>query len=476
MEVNYSTKQILLEFIFLRFKIEKVKRFVFIYFFFFVFNALSQELETGISYYNRGEYDKCIEKMKEVLDERDDATAYRYLALCSIKAKRCDVGIPYIERWKVQKKPEAFYYAGLCRVEMGENEKAISEFKKALDAPYPVNEYALLFLGELYLKIGDEKSGKKYLKMAEKGENTEVRKRAAELLKKERVFAYKVSFTSGYSYDSNAGLLPDDSTLRALFKELFEKKSDNRWFGNFMGRVGIKPFNNFYSTISYDFYQNLNHRFHHINFQTHRAEVEGGYRIKKNFNFFISGGYSKAYISTDLNPFSEGGYGKTGFLYRMDSSEFGGSISLSKLAYYERLSGEQDRDGWFERMELYSRQLFFSKFSLYGGYAIENSNTYGRDWDYTSHTIMIRGSIIPFKKFTIGIEPSYTYRDFRHRDSIFGKRRVDNEVGIEALIGYEIFKWFNIFATYGFYLENSNIEMYDYKRNIVGAGIGLRVE
>jgi tetratricopeptide (TPR) repeat protein len=467
----------LLEFIFLWVKIENMKKFIFTsLFFFFVSSAFSQELEIGISYYNRGEYDKCFEKMKEVLDKREDSTAYRYLALCAVKGKRCDTAIPYIEKWKAQKKPEAFYYSGICSVEMGENEKAISDFKRALNAPYPVNEYAVLFLGELYLKTGDKMAGRKYLKMAQKAENADVRERAIALLKKEKVFSYKVDFTSGYNYDSNAGLLPDDPVLRALFKELFVKKSDNRWFGNFKGEIVLNPFSRFYSAMSYNFYQNLNHRFHHINFQTHRAEIEGRYEIKKHLIWFISGGYSKAYISTDLNSFSEGGYGKTGLLYRFDSSELGGFISLSKTAYYERLSEEQDRDGWFERMELYSRQRILSGFSLYEGYSIENSNTCGRDWDYISHTISIKGILAPFEKFTVSLEPFYTYRDFRYKDSIFGKERVDNEIGIEAFVGYSILRWLNVFASYGFYLENSNIKMYDYKRQIVGAGISLRVE
>ncbi len=441
----------------------------------FPLNVMSQELEIGISYYNKGDYDRCIKKMKEVLKEKEDSTAFRYLALCSIKAKMCGSAIPYIEKWKKLKKEEASYYGGVCWMDMGDDKKAISEFKEALNAPYPLKDYAMLFLGGLYLKIGDEKLGRYYLKIAEKGKSREVRERAGFLLKKKRGFTYKIDFASGWNYDSNAGLLPDDPNLRALFTRYFERKFDNRWFGNFKGSISLKPFNGFYSTLSYDFYQNLNQRLHHINFQTHRAQIEAGY-LKKNLKPFISGGYSGAFISTDLNSFSEGGYGKTGLSYRIDSLEFGGSIYISKTAYYERLPQEQKRSGWFEGMEFYSQQTLSSRFNLYEGYSIENSNTRGSDWDYISHRLSLKGMLEPFKNFAVHIEPSYTYRDFRHKDSIFGKRRIDNEIGIEVLLGYEILKWLNLFASYAFYLDNSNMEMYNYKRSAVGAGIGVRVE
>lgn len=451
------------------------KIFVIVGTLFFSISALSQELEVGISYYKRGEYDKCVDKMVEVLKQREDITAYRYLALCLIKAKRCDEAGPFVERWKKIEMAEASYYAGVCRMEKGDYKGAISEFKDALNAPYPINEYARLFLGELFFKIGDEKSGRNYLKMAESGKNPDVRKRARVLLKEKGFFRYRVDLATGYNYDSNTGLLPDDPSLRALFTRYFERKFDNRWFGSFRGDISLRPFRRFYSIISYDFYQNLHQRLHNINFQIHRAGLEGRIEITEKLMASIYVGYSRAFISTDLNSFSEGGMGKIGLSYKVDSLEFGGDISISKTAYYEKLPKEQDRDGWFQRMELYSRKTF-PKLNLYAGYLIENSNTYGRDWDYTSHTLTLKGFLNPIKNLSFLLSPFYTYREFRHKDSIFVKRRVDNEVGVEAVIGYEIFEYLNLFLSYGFYLENSNIEMYDYKRSIVGAGIGVRVE
>lgn len=445
---------------------------------FSLFFITQEKLAIMISQFNKGEYRKCIESGENILSEEVNRDALKYIILSYIRLNQCIKAQKYIRMWKNSYPYDElpFYYAGLCDFKMGRHESAAKNFSHSITAPFPYNEYSLLMKAITYVKMEKYEKALEVLSKLRNAKHDRVREKAVRLEHdvRGRELYYDLLLEMSFQHDSNAGLIPDNETLRTLFIEYYGRGEDVVGSIYLRGRICRRMKTDVYAGGEYKFYQNLHSGLHNLNFQVHR--IEGRVLTRKIKKINGGGGlfYSRAFISTSLAPFSEG-IGGAGFVdFRVIGVMIRGDVKIYREAFFEGFTGNQDRDGWFFETAL-SGNKAFKRIFVDGKMLFRFNEADGDDWDSTSMSMKIGFNFNPINWLSFISRISYTYRTFFNVDSIFGIKRKDHEIEWIGSVVYSPFKWFELIGSYSFVREYSKIEIYSYTRHIVGAGLRLRV-
>lgn len=230
----------------------------------------------------------------------------------------------------------------------------------------------------------------------------------------------------------------------------------------------------------YSLYLNRHRRIETHDIMSHTFTIVPGYNFKNaSLNLFLSYNYTwlndQRYLysisaSPQLNIALGGnnigqisaGYSKKEFIL---TETFTG-ISISP---------DEDRDadvfdasaGW---IYLFSGGRGF--LNLKYEFSIENTD--GRNWSYIGN----RGSaniLIPLlANLKMNISGEVFHQDYRDIHTIFDVKRKDKIYSASGVISYEFYKGASFLLQYAHIRDDSNIPIYDYKRNIYSAGIEYR--
>lgn len=453
-----------------------MKSFIFIL---TVFLLSQDEIAVMVSHFNRGNYHKCIELGEKVLvEDKKNKDALKYIVLSYIRLNKCESAAPYLEMWKnfFPEDPLPFYYSGLCDFKNFRYSSAVENFSHSATGVYPYNEYSLLMKATAYVKMDKYKEALRVLSDLRYAKNDEVRIKASELESEIRGkrFYYTLLLETSLLYDSNAGLIPDDEPLRSLFTDYYGRGED--LVGNFYlnGELYGRASKGLYVGGDYKFFQNLHSGLHGLNFHVHRIECKVFTRKLRGLNGGGGVFYSRGFISTSLDSFSEG-IGGNGFIsFKVKGIEISGYGRIYHEDFFENFTGKQDRDGWFFEAEL-SLSRSFSRLSLKGGALFRFNEADGDDWD--SSSVSVKGNLVylVIEKFSFISSVIYTYRGFLNVDSIFNERREDHAIEWDAGFIYRPFKYLEVLLSYILVKEFSKIDMYSYTRHIIGAGLRYSV-
>jgi hypothetical protein len=228
------------------------------------------------------------------------------------------------------------------------------------------------------------------------------------------------------------------------------------------------------------FYQSLHIDLDEFDVTDIAGSLYGGYRdAVMGFPFAVEADYEYEYTWLDNDSYLERHSG----ILNLDFSET--SYLLTQLTYRGQCKNfynqpftgsADDRDAFNHRAGL-TQYLFFSNNTrhIHGGYFYDNDDADGSNWDYEGHFVSA-GFYTPLI-YGVGlrVKGEYYWQNFDNTHTTFLKKRKDREWTGHISLDRDFWKYLNLSAYYVHQDHNSNIDAFEYDRNIVFVSITGRI-
>jgi len=362
--------------------------------------------------------------------------------------------------------PEAVYYAGIAYSRNGNYKEAESLFLQTLQLD-ETSANAYFELGRIYYATSrcDELE---YLfsEFIDRSEDKTFKGKAAELVdgcrKKAEEKPYRFNISAGTQYDGNVILEPSNPPVNA------ERKSDIRTVLYVTsGAVLIKE-KVVKLTLDYNFYQSLHMNLHEFNVQYH--EITPALELTFSDALRSSIGYSLEYtlLGSELYSRFNTFYGK----FTVKESE-----NLSTEAIYEYRSHKYWDSDIFQTNSIRSgyqntvgiKQNFYLKRLKGEIYSFSDFNRAKEGyWAFNGQR---SGAELAYKitpLLHINVSSEYNERWYRDDFPGFQKRRLDRMQQYSLRLTYFISETMSASITESYIVNDSNLGIFDYRRNITG--------
>lgn len=365
------------------------------------------------------------------------------------------------------------FLKGLVLFKAGENKKAIDAFKKAKEIDSAMAQAADFQTGLVYGQERKLKEANESFKAAITTDPTsdlayyakEYSDTIAATLEKHRNWRFTVG--ASYQYDDNVVLKP--STEIAAVEITGEK--DSSVIGTF--RVDYTPLLSgpWLFNAQYYLYSNTYSKTKTYNLLTQNISLMPGY-IFGNSAITLPLVYSHTWlhereymsvvlVKPTLNILLLPGY----------TGQF--SLGYAKrAAFWPILDPDEDRDADIYSLTLGYVHPFAQDKGLYTmRYEFSREITDGRNWDNTGNKLSAGVLWQLMKKARLTITGEAFLQDYKNTHTIFEVKRRDRTYSGSAIIAWEMTKDMNLNIQYSHTRADSNIYIYDYKRNVYTAGV-----
>lgn len=433
-------------------------------------------LSQGIEEMGRGEYEKALEKFKRAAEgEPRDPDVHYFLGLAYSRLKDYPSAITAFERVLEldPKNRKVHYELGIAYFISGDYQRATGSLKRARKED-PSNPMVLLYLGAASMSLGRDKEAAEALRACiEMNPSPEVVTMARDYLEKIPVRErpkkrLRLSATLSFQYDDNVILKPEGLTTA----EFIADESDYRGVGFFWGEYQFLQGEPWLGGLQYSFYQSVHTRLHDFDLTNNAAALYGGYRGKvKGFPYKLQGDYEYQYTLLDNKSYLERHSGILNLNFIESPS------LLTRLTYRGQeknfrnqplLDSADDRDAFNHRAGL-TQYLFFSEKTqhIHGGYFFDQDNAEGSNWDYEGHLVSA-GVFTPLVYgVRLRLKSEYYWQNFDNTHTTFLKKRKDREWTQHVSLDRDFGKYLNLSAYYIYQGHKSNLDVFEYDRNIV---------
>ena len=470
-------------------------------------------LERGIGQYKHENYDEALLSLKKAREESPQSTlAAYYLGLTLKQTQNYKGAVPHLrdavtfspkikgalielidclyqldeleeaKKWIEEAEKEGLrpaqiaFLKGLILLKDGDSQGAISAFEKAKELDKSMAQTSNYQIGIARLKsraFGDAKLAFKEV-IAQDPSST-----AASLANEyisaitkaeEATKPLRLSFGAAWQYDDNVILKPSDTSLatdvtdKADSREVFTGKAElNHRFSDLVGISG-----------QYLLYYAKQNDLGFYDLVSNTFAGQPSLYFKNGFLTFPFG-YNhvlvndKAYLSS---PFASGVYN-----FMLGSSSMGQvSVKYQHRDYlWTPSTTDEDRDGnelgagagWY---------LFYAKNRgfLNIRYALNKDWTEGNNWTYLGNRATATVLVPVLDKLNFTVSGDMYLQDFENTHTVYIVRRKDTVWTISALLAYKFYKDSEIQLQYTHILDDSNISIYGYTRNIYSAGVEIK--
>ncbi len=374
------------------------------------------------------------------------------------------------------------FMKGLVLLKDEKWEDSVAAFKKAKELDPSMAQASNYQIGMAYLK------GKKYSEaqkaltevvIADPGSNmanfaneyVSIMSKKGELMK-----PFKFTFQAAWQYDDNLILKPDDASIAADISDKGDSRQVytasgeyNRMFNDWLGARALYTF--YYAKQSdLGFYDTLVNNF----------MIQPTVYLK-NALLTLPSGYShtlvndKAYLSS---PYTTGIYN-----FMWGDSNMG--QAMLKYQYEDYLWAPsipaENRDGNNLAGSLGWYQFFADKKGFVNiRYALDKDWTKGENWGYLGNrvgvTALVPGSMVHsfLERLNLTVTGDIFFQNFSKSNTIYNVYRKDTVYTVSALAAYRLFKDAQIQLQYTHVVDNSNISVYQYTRNVYSAGVEIK--
>jgi tetratricopeptide (TPR) repeat protein len=104
-------------------------------------------------------------------------------------------------------------------------------------------------------------------------------------------------------------------------------------------------------------------------------------------------------------------------------------------------------------------------------YEFSDEDARGDNWSFKGNKVSMSVLFPFFDRFKLNAYGEYLRRDFENKNNVFLVDRKDNNYIATASLSCTVIKGIDLIAQYTYLRNDTNIELYDYKRNIVSLGI-----
>lgn len=364
------------------------------------------------------------------------------------------------------------YIKGLVLTELGEYDAAIANLNKSQELEPGFRQKAIYAIGMVYSKKNDKKSAEKSFREA-----IAINPKSAvgvyadfglQYLNKPQKRLWHVDLSYSFLYDDNVILNPGG--ISAL-------PTDQNDFKHVLNlHAGYKPevkgAFDFRADVSY--YRSLHHKLSHMDVDGFGLSLTPSY-ITDPGTFSVEGRLD--YYLVDGNRYLQNFSVYPSFGFDIGKSQHGilnGAVQKKNFFNQPLNIGAENRDainyaaGYMHYVYTKGQQGYVGL-----GYAFDFENAKGGNWDYTGHRII--GSVLyPLGKgIGFRFNGDYYLQKYRNLHTIFGVKRDDKIFTLSPMVTYDT-RWVQLQLHYSHIRATSNIGVYEYNRNIVGAGFEYR--
>jgi Flp pilus assembly protein TadD len=104
-------------------------------------------------------------------------------------------------------------------------------------------------------------------------------------------------------------------------------------------------------------------------------------------------------------------------------------------------------------------------------YEFSNDNTEGKNWDNTGNQVLLNLLLPVIDKWSVTLLGSMFFQDYWHTNTPFGMKRRDRTYYGAVGVRWEVLNGLNLNLQYSHTYADSNISVYEYKRNIYNVGL-----
>lgn len=467
-------------------------------------------LSRGIEEMSRGEYEKALEKFQRAVErEPHNPDVHYFSGLAYARLGNYPSAITAFQRVLDlhPKDPRVHYEMGMAYFSMEDYSKAMDSFKRA-HRDDPSNALVLLYLGVTYQRMGQHKRSIRYVRKAKKLDpqlaqlsefylgmaymglgwereasetlqmcieidpTTEVAVRARDSIaviaeRKKPEKRWDLSATLSFQYDDNVVLKPEGVTTAVLISD----ESDFRGVGFLWGEYRFLQGKPWLAGIRGSFYQSIHTSLHDYDVTDTAASLYGGYRGEvMSFPYKVEADYVYEYTWLGNRSYLERNSG----VASLDINET--SYLLTQVAYRAQkkdffnqpfVGRADDRDALNHRGGL-TQYLFFSEGTRYihGGYFYDRDDADGSNWDYDGHFFNLGFCTPLMYEVRLRLQGGYYLQNFDNTHTTFLKKRRDKELTGHVSLDRDLGKYLNLSAYYVHQDHSSNIDAFEYDRNI----------
>lgn len=472
----------------------------------------------GMLYFNQGKYEEALQTFTKAIELKSDlATIYYYLGLTHAQLGNNWEALTAFEKTISLDStyPRVYYDLGVVYYRMGNYPHALKSFEMAEkreperamiyyfkahilylqnkffeSLPYftkageldpGLKQTTHFFSGLALLKLDRKKEAEQELQSsltidptselgnAAQGYLDSIKAKQPRALKK-----WNLTASLSYQYDDNVVLEPDGAS----------STTDVSHEGDSRGVVFIDGEYRFIQTlpwiagVRYTFYQSIHSRLHDYDLQNHQGMLFGSYQghcgsipyqFQLDYNYRNSILNEKRYLEshgiTGTLNLQWNAYLLTQLQYRFQDKDF----------HYDITHPTANRDGSNNLVGVTQYLfLFNNRGFLRVGYFYDNDSTKGSNWDYDGYKALV-GLRVPFLfETSIDTDLEYYQQEYDNHDYFFNHCRRDEEYTYNFSLYRNLYKLLDAMFTYTRIDNGSNIDFYDYDRNIYSFTLSLR--
>jgi tetratricopeptide (TPR) repeat protein len=388
------------------------------------------------------------------------------------------------------------FLKGLVLLEMNENTAAIESFKKAKAASPGLVQAADYQIGLALIKEEKlDEASVRFNEVVVKDPNTDMAAFSSHFIekiekKKRERNPYHYYLGLHFQYDDNVVLEPSESGAAANITD----DDDFREVVTFGLEYVPRERETLDVSAHYSFFLSNHNDLSSFDVMSHTLTVVPSYKISENATADLALSYNHTFVDYDeylstaaVSPTYTRSFGKDHTLQMY--------VSYKEKEFFDEPSDEhEDRDAdqyslnfnWFyffsqdagvlmPLMETF-QLMFFSENKGYFNllYRLYEDDTEGRNWQFIGNE-GIATFLVPFTdKFKASFSGGVDYQDYMNVHTVFEKERRDIVYTFSTLLFYKFYKHANIQFLYLHRRDDSNIALYDYRRNVYSLGLEWR--
>ncbi|MCX5705376.1 MAG: hypothetical protein NTZ92_04910 [Candidatus Omnitrophica bacterium] len=368
------------------------------------------------------------------------------------------------------------FIKGLVLMKGDQDDEAIAAFTKAKELEPALAQQCDYQIGIVYMKKKNFVDAKKIFKdtIVYNPASTMggmARQYLDALDRREQVTKpFKFNFAVGWQYDDNVTLKPDDSTITTSVSG----QSDSREVYAFNTEYN-HTFNDTFSIRGmWQSYYSDQNKLSFYDMFSNNFIIQPNVNLK---NSFLSFPFSYNYIYVDSRSYLSTWSSSTVYNRMFGKENMAqGSFTYQKKDYRWSPSTDDDDRGGNNFVGSLGWFLFYSKNLGYLNvrYTYNKEVTAGNNWDYYGNRGTITALIPMFEKFNLTLSADALNQKFLNTNTAYLTKRKDTVYTFAAILSYKILKDSEFQLQYTHVKDNCNISVYEYERNIYGAGFNFR--
>lgn len=362
----------------------------------------------------------------------------------------------------------ARYYLGMSYFRQDKYGKALPPLQQAGDENKSIRDNSYYFAGLSHFKVDESDKALDKLQYVESESTSEKLQHSArqwqEIIRaqKARSAPYNLYFKLGIEYDDNVNLGP-------VNEDLFADEGDMAARFFFSGKYKFVNTINRKLGVGYShyqiFYQDLSE------FDLTAAIPSLFYQERLNRELYFSFNYLPSHYWVDGDHYLHRNQLSPSLLYRWDQIKgLRFTYDFADNDYFI----DQGRSGQAHDFKLdFITMLFNKNGDLILGGMYESSDAKNPDHEYDLMRAHFEFAYNLPKEWKIFLRGIFFNKDYDNIDSTYGVTREDDRysAGLEILSQPVFYKWLKVQAMYHYTKNDSNIDIYTYKKNVVSLSL-----